>query len=239
VRGIVVKPDLLRPGPHRVAGLAVGGLAVRPELAHAGDKLAPMRILVALRAGKTREVVRRREVTSGRFPRLMARHARGGNVAANQREARGFVPRERKRRRAESMDGVTVFATVLAGRPRELSLMDVSVAILAGRQFNLVKRVEAGRNMALYAGRVGVFPLQRIISAGMFGHAKGGGFESIQGVARRAIASVLSRQKLAVVRVGMTVQAAVERQGQVEVSALVAGLATHRRMLPLERVLGF
>ena len=125
-----------------MANFAAGGFAGRPGYLHARDKLAAMRIVVALGARKIPEVVRGRKTAARGLSRLVTLPARNGDMTPGQGKAGPLVLRKRVSSRSEGMHRVAVLTTVAIGRSRELPLVDVRVAILAGRQLDLVDRVQ-------------------------------------------------------------------------------------------------
>lgn len=179
---------------------------------------------MAFLAREIRKAVGRRKVRAGRLSCLMALPARRGDVPAGQWKARGVMARQGEGGRNEAVHGMARFAAIVVRWASELASMDVCVTVFASRPFDFIHRAhhgygaythDGGRhggNVALRAGDVQVLTFEGIGGGGVLAHTEGAGFESVHRVTRRAIAAIPARHKLALVRVRVAVQAAVEGQ---------------------------
>ena len=146
-------------------------------------------------------------------------------MTPGQGKAGLLVLRKRVSGRSEGMHRVAVLATVVIGRSRELPLVDVRVAILAGRQLDLVDRVQFEGKVAFGARDAGVLSLQWVSGRRMLLYSIGSRLPTIHRVARLAGAAILPCGELRVMRVWMAVQTPVEGQRPLEVPAFMAHLA--------------
>lgn len=104
-------------------------------------------------------------------------------MAAGELEAGLFVLGERKRRRLESLERVTLLALIQPGRSGKLRLVLVMVAVQAAGELDLIKRFLSLRDMALRAFELRVLALKRVCGGGMRLHIELGRFPAVDVVA--------------------------------------------------------
>ena len=168
----------------------------------------------------------------------MALDARYGEVSSRQRKFRRFVPCQRIRGGFEATDHMAALAAIVPRCPRELSLVDVGVAVPALRRLDFVKGVEPLGDMALLASHRAVLSFQGIGCVLVQGHRKGGGFEALNGVARGALTAIFAGIELPMVRVVvMAIQAFLKGNGPVQIPSQVAQFAAHPRMFSQQGIL--
>lgn len=136
------------------------------------------------------------------------------------------------------LDGVTILTPVLIRRTRELVVMGILVAIQAGREFNLINRILACREMALIAFNRNVLPLERVLGCVMFLHAEQRRLPTIYCVAFCAFTLLWASHKLALVRIRfMAIHAIRKRDFLFEIVLRVAIHASDHGVLSEQRVL--
>lgn len=180
--------------------LASRHLTIGSHSAHFDLELAVVQIVVAGRTSLIGKMVLRRG-SFGNRRGTVALHAGHRYVRAIQSKARRLVLREREFRGMESLDRVTVFATVLVRSGGELSAMIVHVAIQAAPKCDLELRGRACRRMARRAFHLGVFAEQRISGRGVLLHPVRRGLEAIDGVTGSALGPSGPFAKLPLVRI--------------------------------------
>lgn len=164
---------------------------------------------------------------------------RDRHVLSRKLEARVLVLGQSERRWAEALDRVATLAAVPIRRRLELAEMRVAMAIGALCELDLVERRLARRHVTLRTRHVGMLSDQRISGIGVLLKSKGCGLETLDGVARRALAGIGTPGELPAVRIRpVAIGALLEDERLLEVSTRMAGDATHVRMFAEERELG-
>jgi len=137
-------------------------------------------------------------------------------------------------------DAVAVFATIRVSSLGELPGVDVLVAIHAGRKFDVVQSVFAGRYMALVARDRHMLSLERIVRGRVLLHAELGGLPAGDGMAFRAFALTGPSLELALVRIGgMAIRTLCESQRALKVASCVTPAAVHLQVHPKKRIFRF
>lgn len=147
----VVEADAAGPGISCVTRLAALRLAVGPQFGHSFREFTTVRIDVTSRAGKVRISIWSRVASAWRGSVFVTLSARCSDVTAGQRKSCGLMLCQCVRGGSKALDRVTLLATVVVRRAGELSLVDVRMAIPAGRGFDSVNGVDACRHVALLA----------------------------------------------------------------------------------------
>lgn len=129
------------PSARRVASLAACGASAGALRRHAVAKLAAMWIHVTAGAGKVLESVLHRNRCRSGLGLHMALGARNRQVRSRERESRLLVTCQCKMRRLEPAHVVAVIALIQVWCAGELSLVNILMAILAGRLHNFVNDV--------------------------------------------------------------------------------------------------
>lgn len=193
-----------------MTGFAPHRITLRARLPHPFRELAVMGIRMAFLASQIRKAIGHGETRPGGFPGLVALRTRGCDVSTGQRKAGGVVGRQREGGGRESLHAMACLTAAIMGRAGELAAMDVGVAVLAGCQLDFIHRHHTRGDVALRASDFQVLALQRVGGAGVFAHSEGGGFESLHGMTRCALAAILTRHELALVLIRVAVQATAE-----------------------------
>ncbi len=161
-----------------------------------------------------------------------------GDMPSGQWKLRGVMACQGIGRGPEAIHLVTTFAAVTPRGAGELPFVDVGVAISALRRLDFVKRIQTLRNVALPARYVAMLPLEWIGCSRMLGHLEGRGLEALNRVTRRALAAILTRIELPVMRVVlMAIQAFLESNRLVKIPSQVTPFAAHPRVFSQQRVL--
>ena len=169
----------------------------------------------------------------------MALPARYCHVRSTKWKLRGFMPCQRIAGGFKPRHRVATLAAIIPGRTRKLPFVDIGVAIAALRRFDFVDRVQSLGKVAFFAGDSVVPALQRIGRLLVHGNRKGGRFETLHRMARRAFSVILTSVELPLVRVVLVaIQAFLEGDRPVKIPAHVAQFAAHADVLPPQRILG-
>ena len=147
------------------------------------------------------------------------------DVCAGQRKSRFFVPGERKSSGFEVLQVVTGLAAVLVWRTRELTLVNVLVAILALRLGDFEERVLVFWplwDMTFIAGNLDVLTLEGIFRAGVILDSKNRGFETFNGVAHGTFAAIRACAELPLMRIFVAVRTLREWHRRLEIPMGVA-----------------
>jgi hypothetical protein len=127
---------------------------------------------------------------------------------------------------------VTLFAAIEVWRACELSHVDILVAVHTLCKFYLIQSISTLRDMAFCTLHLSMFFAQGKARLIVGGDGKCRRLESIDRVARLALATVFSLGELAIVRIGlMAVGAKLKRDDGFEISRLMASLARYLAML--------
>ncbi len=144
LRGVMVEAQFLAPGRGRMARLAAHRRPIRAQLHHARRELIVVRVDVAGRASETREVEGYRGIGVHQVG-FMAINAGHGQMGPRERESGGAVLFQRVGGGLEALHCVAVLAAIPKGRARELSFMNIRVAIGTSRELDFVLRVQSPR----------------------------------------------------------------------------------------------
>jgi hypothetical protein len=116
--------------------------------------------------------------------------------------------------------------------------VDVGMAIPALRRLDFVEGIQTLGEVALFARNHAVLSPQRVGRRRMLGYCEGGGLEALNRVARAAVAAILARIELPMMRIVlMAIQAFLESNRPVEIPSQVTQFATHSRVLAQQGVL--
>lgn len=223
-----------------MAGFAAERLTIDAGNAHALLELSLVRVGVAGCAVEFLPMIDGRFLFADGDRFLVAVGAQDRGMRSRQKEARLLMPREREGGRLVSVKVMALVATVQPRRSGKLRRVPIGVAIGAGLELDLVKRVLTLGDMALLALDLGVSALQGICTRCVLFYAELCGLESIDGVAFGTLASRGAFGKLSVMRVGfVTVYALVERHSLLEIALSVALGAFHLEVFAEEGILGF
>lgn len=223
LRCAVVEAFQITPGFCRVAHFTPERLAVRIGLGHPHCKLVPMRVGMACRTGSATEVINDCCRIRCRLVTLVAcdRH-----VPARKNETSLLVLRQRKRGWRERGLRVTLFASVEVRRPGELISVRVLMAIRACREPDFEQRGASRWSVAFGAGHRGMFFAQRKACFIVFSEGELRLLETVNGVARFALAAVSPLCELPIVRIWlMAVGTRLKCNRRFEVRFAMTGLA--------------
>jgi hypothetical protein len=153
-------------------------------------------------------------------------------------ELRPGVSVDRERSGLKAGGRVAIVAFVGVGRRGKLSTVAIGMAGGAGEFAGNVHRVAALRLMTFGAAERGVFSFQGEGALTVRFAVKAGGFEAGHFVTGAAVGPGGAGGELSFVRIFMAVPATLMGDGAVEIGALVAFGASHRRVLSQEREFG-
>jgi hypothetical protein len=167
----------------------------------------------------------------------MTFHAGYRQMTASKYECRFLMARDIKRCGPVAVQCMTLFASVLVRRSRELCLVFVLVTIQAVIELDLVKSLLASGNMAPIARQLGVATLQWVRRVRMLFHSELGWFETIYAVATRALAAIRPLDELSLMLVAVAIHTLLKSQRLLEIAIAVALNAFHLLMFSEQRVL--
>lgn len=131
---------------------------------------------------------------------------------------------------------VALFAVILPGCARKLTLVFVFVAINALRELDFVAGILAGRRMTGSARYLLMREHYRIVGFGMIRNSECSRDPTLHRVATLAAAAIGPLEELAAMRIGLVaVCAGVVRDGGLEVRILMAGQAWNVKVLSKQR----
>jgi len=228
------------PGLGAVARFAAERSAIGAFLRHAVFEFALMDILVAGGARAVRKMERQNLVRSSAQAHFVALRAGYRHVGSGQHEMSVLVLGNGKRRAMKVLNGMAILAAVLVWSGGKLLVMRVLMAIRAGREFNFVQSVFAGRRVAFIASDGHMFSFERILRRRVLFHSKLRRLPALNGVALRALSLAGPRLELSFVRIGgMAIHALGESQRLLEITRGVAVAATNFQMHSHEGIFCF
>ena len=139
----------------------------------------------------------------------------------------------------ESLHVMALLTTILIRRGLELTSMNVLVAVLALRFYNLEERVLSLRQMAFVASHLRMKTFQRIFCRLVVLDGESRRLEAFHGMADSALGAAGPFEELSAVIVLVTIHARCKWYLRLEVPVLVAIFASHRFMLAKQRVFRF
>jgi hypothetical protein len=169
----------------------------------------------------------------------MAMLASDGGVGAGERETGLLVTSEGEKGRAKPFHVVTGLAAIQVRGGGKLSLVKVTVAVLAGGRGNFEESVFALREMALGAGSGFMSSLERVLRRGVLFDSKGRGLESFDGVTGGAFPGIGAGIELAAMRALVAVHAFGVRERRLEVAFGVAVAAGNAPVFAEKREIRF
>lgn len=235
----VIKLGELFPRLGGVARLAPARVGCRFCLLHALIELPIVRIGVTTGATQICPVIN----SCGRLQfggLLVAIRTRHRNVLASQEEARFSVLLQRKRRWPIRFNCVATFTRTEIRRCCELAGVLVFMTVGAVVKLHFEYRVDAARNVALFASNFGVRALQRICSCDVICDRKRRGLPALNRVASAAFAAIGTFCELSLVGIGLvTIGAFFKRNWLLEVATAVTLNAADGHVFSQQRKLGF
>lgn len=175
-----------------------------------------------------RSIARARRVAACAWHRDMRALQRETGLVMSRQRVAGWIPCRRV---------VTALAPVIARRRGKLPFVHILMARGALRERHFVLRVFAFGHVALRARHLRMFLEQRIRRRRMILDGVTGRLPGFFVVARFAVASIFTMNKLPAVNVSVAIQAAIKRNGCFEILGLVTVLAGNRGVFAQQRVL--
>ena len=210
-------------------------LAARSRSGHTLSELALMHVLMATRATQLNKVIDR---GPGSVSRLVAFVARHRLVSIDKREAGFLMLGQGVVGSLEGSPGVAPLATIEPRISRELAFMFIFMAVHAEREFDLVARFLALRNMASCAFYFRVRRNKRETGFGMIRNRIRARYPTFNLMAALTLPAIGALQKLPAVRIGrVAIRAPGKRYRRFEIRTLVATQARDSDMLSQQREL--
>ena len=228
LRLAVVESVHIGPRPSVVTGLAAKRGAVGPTPRHAVLKLTVMGVLMASCAAAVFKVEGQNLIRAMRHLRLVTIVARDGYVRARQGVFRIAMLGNGEERAVKILHGMAVFTAIVIRRAGKLLVVHVLMAVRAVREFHLVNRVLAGREMAFIAFHLCVLAVEGIPRGGMLLYPEERWLPPFHRVTLGALALLGARLELAFMSVLVAVHAVRERKWLLEVAVDVARRAADR-----------